>query len=208
MGRDFQKSLAKEGSLRNKNDEYITPTSMVQQLIDIHYISKFNSILEPCCSTHRTIPLTLQKNGFTNITENIMTEDGIDFMDWDCSNKFDTIITNIPYGIKNFVKFMTKMKQVSKDEIICLFPMNYLNGKERYRFYQDKDFPLSAIYPFSRYSLLTEEVQEKYKGGMALYGWYVFKKGHTGNCIMKQINNDPYIITDKRGAYKVEKSKV
>jgi len=208
MGRDFQKSLAKEGSLRNKNDEYITPTSMVQQLIDIHYISKFNSILEPCCSTHRTIPLTLRKNGFTNITENIMTEDGIDFMDWDCSKKYDTIITNIPYGIKNFVKFMTKMKQVAKDEIICLFPMNYLNGKERYRFYQDKDFPLSAIYPFSRYSLLTEDAQEKYKGGMALYGWYVFKKGHTANCIMKQINNDPYIITDKRGAYKVEKSKV
>jgi len=198
----FRQGLAKEKSLRNKNDEYITPTSMVQQLIDTHYISKFNTILEPCCSTHKTIPNTLRKNGFTNITENIMTEDGIDFMEWDCSKKFDTIITNIPYGIKNFVRFMTKMKQVAKEEIICLFPMNYLNGKERYRFYQDKDFPLSAIYPFSRYSLITEEAQDKYKGGMALYGWYVFKKGYSGNCIMKQINNDPYIITDKRGAYK------
>jgi hypothetical protein len=194
--------LAKEASLRNKNDEYITPTSMVQQLLDIHYISKFNSILEPCCSTHRTIPITLQKNGFTNITENIYGENGIDFMDWDCSKKYDTIITNIPYGIKNFVKFMTKMKQVAKEEIICLFPITYLNGKERYRFYQDKEYPLSAIYPFTRFSLLTEEAQEKYKGGMTLYGWFVFKKGYTGNCVMKQINNDPYIITDKRGAYK------
>ena len=194
--------LAKESSLRNKNDEYITPTSMVQQLLDIHYISKFNSILEPCCSTHRTIPITLQKNGFTNITENIYGENGIDFMDWDCSKKYDTIITNIPYGIKNFVKFMTKMKQVAKEEIICLFPITYLNGKERYRFYQDKEYPLSAIYPFTRFSLLTAEAQEKYKGGMTLYGWFVFKKGYTGNCVMKQINNDPYIITDKRGAYK------
>jgi hypothetical protein len=194
--------LAKEASLRNKNDEYITPTSMVQQLLDTHYISKFNSILEPCCSTHRTIPITLQKNGFTNITENIYGENGIDFMDWDCSKKYDTIITNIPYGIKNFVKFMTKMKQIAKEEIICLFPITYLNGKERYRFYQDKDYPLSAIYPFTRFSLLTEEAQEKYKGGMTLYGWFVFKKGYTGNCVMKQINNDPYIITDKRGAYK------
>ena len=194
--------LAKEASLRNKNDEYITPTSMVQQLLDIHYISKFNSILEPCCSTHRTIPITLQKNGFTNITENIYGENGIDFMDWDCSKKYDTIITNIPYGIKNFVKFMTKMKQVAKEEIICLFPITYLNGKERYRFYQDKEYPLSAIYPFTRFSLLTAEAQEKYKGGMTLYGWFVFKKGYTGNCVMKQINNDPYIITDKRGAYK------
>ena len=194
--------LAKEASLRNKNDEYITPTSMVQQLLDIHYISKFNSILEPCCSTHRTIPITLQKNGFTNITENIYGENGIDFMDWDCSKKYDTIITNIPYGIKNFVKFMTKMKQVAKEEIICLFPITYLNGKERYRFYQDKEYPLSAIYPFTRFSLLTAEAQEKYKGGMMLYGWFVFKKGYTGNCVMKQINNDPYIITDKRGAYK------
>jgi hypothetical protein len=194
--------LAKEASLRNKNDEYITPTSMVQQLLDTHYISKFNSILEPCCSTHRTIPITLQKNGFTNITENIYGENGIDFMDWECSKKYDTIITNIPYGIKNFVKFMTKMKQIAKEEIICLFPITYLNGKERYRFYQDKDYPLSAIYPFTRFSLLTEEAQEKYKGGMTLYGWFVFKKGYTGNCVMKQINNDPYIITDKRGAYK------
>jgi len=198
------KDLAKTKENRNKNDEYITPTSMVQQLIDIHYIPKYQSILEPCCSIHKTIPNVLRKNGYTNITENIYDENGIDFLDWDCSLKTDVIITNIPYGIKNFVKFMTKMKQIAKEEIICLFPINYLNGKERYRFYQDKDFPLSAVYPFTRFSLLGNEVREdgKYKSGMTLYAWYVFKKGFSGNCIMKQINNDAYILTEIRGAYK------
>jgi hypothetical protein len=200
------KDLAKVKENRNKNDEYITPPSMVQQLIDIHYIPKYQSILEPCCSTHKTIPNVLRKNGYTNITENIYEEDGIDFLDWDCSKKTDVIITNIPYGIKNFVKFMTKMKQIAREEIICLFPINYLNGKERYRFYQDKEYPLSAIYPFTRFSLLGNEVREdgKYKSGMTLYAWYVFKRGHSGNCVMKQINNDAYILTDVRGAYKLK----
>jgi hypothetical protein len=192
----------KIAKFRNKNDEYITPSSMVQQLLDTHPIPKTKMILEPCCSSHRSIPNTLKKNGFTNVLENIYTENGIDFLEWNCNNKVDIIITNIPYGIKNFVKFLTKMKEVAEEEIICLFPMSYLNGKERYRFYQDKNYPLSAVYPFTRFSLLTEEAQDKYKGGMSLYGWFVFKKGHTGCCIMKQINNDPYIITDIRGAYK------
>jgi type I restriction-modification system DNA methylase subunit len=198
------KIIVKEAKFRNKNDEYITPSSMVQQLLDIHTISKTKRILEPCCSSHRSIPNTLKKNGFVDVIENVYNEDGVDFIDWDCDNKVDIIITNIPYGIKNFVKFLTKMRHVAKEQIILLLPMSYLNGKERYTFYQNKDYPLSAVYPFTRFSLLTNEAQDKYKGGMCLYGWFVFKKGFLGDCIMKQINNDAYIITDIRGAYKTK----
>ncbi len=200
------KNIAKTAEKRNKNDEYITPFSMVQQLLDLHDIPKTNIILEPCCSTHKTIPTVLLNNGYKNVRYNIYEGEGVgDFFDWNETDLVDTIVTNIPYGIKNFVKFIHKMKHVATNEIICLLPINYLNGKERHKIYQDKEYPLAAIYPFTRFSMLTDDAREdgRYKSGMTLYAWFVFRKGYVGDCIMKQINNDKYIIADIRGAYKM-----
>lgn len=196
--------IAKTADKRNKNDEYVTPYSMIQQLVDIHHIPKSNVILDPCCSNHKTIPITLSKNGYENVRYNIYDGVNGDFLNWDENDKVDTIITNIPYGIKNFVRFISKMKRVANHEIICLFPMNYLNGKERFKIYSDTDYPLVAVYPFTRFSALTHEAREdgRYQGGMTLYGWFIFRKNFVGDCIMKQINNDKYIINDIRGSYK------
>lgn len=197
------KNIAKVAEKRNKNDEYVTPFSMVQQLLDHHDIPKTNIILEPCCSTHKTIPTVLYSNGYNDVRCNTYEKEGVgDFFDW--TEVVDTIITNIPYGIKNFVRFMSKMKEIARHEIICLFPINYLNGKERYKIYQDVNYPLAVVYPFTRFSTLTSEASKdgRYKGGMTLYAWFVFRRGYVGDCIMKQINNDAYIIADIRGAYK------
>ncbi len=184
---------------RNKNDSYLTPYSMIQQLLDREDFNKDGTFLEPCCSKERTIPETLKRNGFTNITCNIFDEDGIDFRLWDENNKYDYIITNTPYGSIS-TELILKMKKIVTKKFAVLFPISNLNGKKRYdRIYKDKDFPLKKIYQFVRFPLLIDTVRKDgcYYTGMVLYGWFIYEKGYKGSIMLEQIDNDEWCLGSK-----------
>jgi len=185
---------------RNKNDSYITPYSMIQQLLDVEVLDKNGTILEPCCSIHRSIPTILIKNGFTNITENIYEETEKSFLDFDETIQYDYIISNTPYGNKNFINFVNKAKKIAKKKVILLYPLNCLNGVERYnKVYNDEEYKLARLYQFIRYPMLEDTIREdgKYKTGMSIYAWYIWEKGYTGKAEINWIDNNKYILNSK-----------
>jgi hypothetical protein len=197
MSQRYIRPNSKRKEERNKNDSYITPYSMIQQLLDVEVLDKNGSILEPCCSIHRSIPTTLIKNGFTNITENIYEETNNSFLDFDETIQYDYIISNTPYGNKNFINFVNKAKKIAKKKVILLYPLNCLNGVERYnKVYNDEEYKLARLYQFIRYPMLEDTIREdgKYKTGMSIYAWYVWEKGYTGETVLKQIDNNEYCV--------------
>ena len=184
---------------RNKNDSYLTPYSMIQQLLDREHFDKDGTFLEPCCSKERTIPNILKRNDFNNITCNVYDQDGIDFLDWNEEDKYDYIITNTPYGSIS-TEMILKMKKVVKKKFAVLFPISNLNGKKRFdKIYSDKEFKLKKIYQFIRFPLLIDTIREDgcYKTGMVLYGWFIYERGYKGETIFEQIDNNKYCIGSK-----------
>jgi hypothetical protein len=182
---------------RNVNDKYLTPLSVIQQLLDATDIPKDASILEPCASPERTIGLTLAKNGFQNITENIYDASDVstDFLIKDVTA--DYIITNTPYGDRQTTAFILKMKQVATKGIYALYPLSILHGIKRLdKIWKDPDFALKELFLFVRPPLLTDNVRDdgKYKTGMTFYAWFYWERGFKGDPLMRWINNQPYCI--------------
>ena len=177
---------------RNKNENYLTPESMIQQLIDNFKINKKHSIFEPCASPEKTIEKVLIKNGFTNITNNVFIETKKDFLSYS-GKKYNIIITNPPY--KNANSFLLKSFDVAKNYVIMLLPLDYLSGKQRFDTVYQNVFKLYKLFIFIRKPLLTNtSYGEKYNTGMTVYGWYIFKKNFKGNTTIILIDNNQFVI--------------
>jgi hypothetical protein len=184
---------------RNLNDKYLTPLSLVKQLIENTELDKTASILEPCCSIEKSIIKVLEENGFTNLTANIYNPNiqSTDFLSFDTDKKYEYIITNTPYGDKEVTNFILKMKQIATKQIICLYPLSILQGIKRYeRIWCDKEFPLKEVLLFVRPPFLTDTINSdgKYKTGMTFYSWFIWEKGYEGEIKFRHINNQEYCI--------------
>lgn len=195
-------TYSKEKLLRNKNDNYLTPYSVIQQLLDMIIIDKHSSILEPCCSIEKTIVTTLEHNGFNNVSFNIYDERNpiTDFLMFDETNKYDYIITNTPYGQKTIVKFINKMKKIALKGIYCLYPLSMLCGTKNYKqVWSDNEFKLKEVYVLVRPPWLEDTIRSdgKYKTGIAQYAWFYWEKGYVGEVIIKHINNTSYVLKKK-----------
>ncbi len=182
---------------RIPNDKYLTPYSIVQQLIDNIDLDKSETILEPCASSELTIGKVLRKNGFLSIEENIYdpNDEATDFLTQDRTT--ECIITNTPYGDKSITAFILKMKQVATKRIIALYPLSILQGIKRYtKIWTDKVFPLKEVLLFVRPPLLTDSVREddKYLTGMTFYAWFIWEKGYEGAIQFRHINNHSFCL--------------
>jgi len=182
---------------RIPNDKYLTPYSVVQQLLDNIELDKAETILEPCASPELTIGKVLRKNGFLAVEENIYdpSDEATDFLKQD--RTADTIITNTPYGDKTITAFILKMKQVATKRIIALYPLSILQGIKRYtKIWTDKEFPLKEVLLFVRPPLLTDSVREdnKYLTGMTFYAWFIWEKGYAGAIQFRHINNHHFCL--------------
>lgn len=192
----IKQSKVKE--LRNKNDKYLTPYSIIQQLLDVIDVDKNSSILEPCCSIEKTIVKTLLKNNFTNVSFNIYDETPeTDFLNFNEENKYDYIITNTPYGNKTIINFVNKMKRIATKQIICLYQLSMLCGTNNFNeLWNDDDYKLKEVYVLVRPSWLMNEVREdgKYKTGINQYAWFIWEKDYKGETILKHIDNAIYVL--------------
>jgi hypothetical protein len=186
--------------LRNKNDKYLTPFSVIQQLLDYKTdIPKDASIFEPCCSNEKIIINTLEKNGFNNLSYNIFDEDKpeTNFLLFDETKQFDYIITNTPYG-KIAIDFIAKMKKIASKQVIALYNFNTLTGKNNFeKIWSDNDYKLKEIYIFIRPCWLMNTVREdgKYKTGINGYAWFIWDKEYKGEPILKHIDNNRFVLS-------------
>lgn len=186
--------------LRNKNDKYLTPFSVIQQLLDYKTdIPKNATIFEPCCSPEKTIVTTLEKNGFTNISYNIYDENKpeTNFLSFDETKQYDYIITNTPYG-KIAIDFISKMKKVATKQVIALYNFNTLTGAKNYKcIWSNPTYKLKEIYIFIRPCWLTDTPRHdgKYKTGINGYAWFVWENGYDGEPILRHIDNNRFVLT-------------
>jgi hypothetical protein len=197
---------------RHKSDYYQTPSSLVKQLIEVEHFDKNKMIREPACGDG-SIVRELWKHNFDvnysdkyqydfikdNLIDNEVEDDFIfDFLD---DNQFcDYIITNPPFSLA--LEFILHAKTVCLDKFAMLLPLSYLHGQKRYEkcIYTDINYPLTKIYIFTRYPLLTEKTADKYKTGMMVYAWYVWDKNYEGKePVIRWINNQQYVLSKKDG---------
>lgn len=184
----------KKHILRNKNDKYLTPYSIVQMLLDNITIDKSFSILEPCSSVEGSIVKVLRNNGFNNITENIYVEtDETNIMNLE--GKYDYVITNTPYG-KCIVDMVRKMKSLASKQVIALYPISLLHSTTRYKsqIFSQENYKLKEVLMFIRPPWLKDTLQEdgKYNTGMNAYGWFIWENGYNGEITIKLLDNTAF----------------
>ena len=185
---------------RNKNDKYITPYSITQQLLDNINIDKNATILEPCSSVEGCIVKVLRENGY-NPVENVYTENNpnTDLFNFDTNKKYDYIITNTPYG-KSIIPFVKQMKKIASKQIICLYPISTLHTTSRYKhLWNDEEYKLKSVLMFVRPPFLKDTIQDdgKYNTGMNAYGWFIWENGYKGETTFKIIDNTSFVNKKK-----------
>ncbi len=186
---------------RNENDSYLTPHTLTQLLLDNIDLDKSLTILEPCCSIEKCIANVLTNNGY-NVVTNIYTKNdtSTNFLTWDESNKFDVCFSNTPYGDKNVIAFVNKMKQIATKKVIALYPLSILAGSNKLKqLWSDKDFALKEVYVMVRPPWLASFVRDdgKYPSGMNHYAWFVWEKNYNGKPNIEWLDNSNDLISRK-----------
>jgi hypothetical protein len=178
---------------RKRSDFYETPYSMTGQLLQREFFQINESILEPACGNGAIIKV-LEERGYKAEGHDLMQ--GYNFLEE--TKRYGYIITNPPFSLA--YEFIKKAKEIAKHKFAFLLPLNYLHGKQRFdNIYEDKDYPLSKVYIFTRYPMLGEELREdgKYRTGMMVYAWFIWEMLYDGNPIIKWIDNDEYVLRGK-----------
>jgi hypothetical protein len=199
MGKNFSGNNV--GQKRRKNDSYPTPYGLTRLLAttgmfwtyyynlssdDCEYDHERvpTSILEPCCGERKAIVKVLQEPiwsgikdfaSFSNIEAYDLTE-GKDYFDE--NRHFNYMITNPPFSRAD--DWIIHAKEIIDDSFALLLPLSYLHGIKRYRtIWQDKKFPLTDVYVFTRYPHLGGPWREdgKHTTAIQVYCWMIWKQG-------------------------------
>lgn len=126
------------GYMKNKkNDEFYTPREAVYPLLK--YLDKTKTYWECTDFGDSNIRKVLVENGYKVIATR---KDEFDFLKDDPLFKFDVIITNPPYSIKN--AFLKRCYELGKP-FALLLPITALEGKERGKLYKEKGIELVVL---------------------------------------------------------------
>ena len=120
-----------------KNDELYTPKEAIEPILK--YLDKDKIYWECTDFGDSNIRKVLVKNGFKVIATK---KEEIDFLKDDPSFKFDVIITNPPYSIKD--KFIRRCYELDKP-FMLLLPITALEGKERNKLYKKNGLELIVL---------------------------------------------------------------
>ena len=126
------------GYMKNKkNDEFYTPREAVYPLLK--YLDKSKTYWECTDFGDSNIRKVLVENGYKVIATR---KEEFDFLKDDPLFKFDVIITNPPYSLKN--KFLKRCYELNKP-FALLLPITALEGKERGQLYKEKGIELIVL---------------------------------------------------------------
>lgn len=145
-------SSTNRGYDRHKSDYYITPQDQIEL-----FLNKFKPeeefincplFLDPCAGgdvNHKmSYPESLINYGYQeryidtiDIRDDSLAKVKGDYLDIDCKNKYDVIITNPPFNIA--INIIKKALGDIKDNgyVIMLLRLNFLGSKQRFGFWQN-----------------------------------------------------------------------
>lgn len=160
-------SIVGSGNNRSDNDFYPTPEWATEALFaKEHFIGD----VWECAAGDGSMARVIEKHNFCHSTDII---EGIDF--FSSIEKSDNIITNPPY--KYALEFINHAKELADKKIAMLLKLAFLEGQNRYDFFQDEDFPLKSVYVFFK---RLNFFPVKTGAGMIAFAWYVWDKDYTG----------------------------
>lgn len=167
-------------------DYYVTPISSILNFIDEFVVAEDvggldGKILDPCgggdINHPMSYPEALQRCGYTDISTIDIREDSLaaikgNYLEMDCKNKYDVIITNPPFNIS--LDIIKKALDDVKDGgwVIMLLRLNYFGSDKRKSLF-DAHMPKYCFVHSKRMSF-TE------KGGTDSieYGHFCWQKGN------------------------------
>lgn len=123
--------------LKEKNDELYTPNEAIYPILK--YLDKDKIYWECTDYGDSNIRKVLVENGFKVIATR---KEEFDFLKDEPLFKFDVIITNPPYSIKD--KFIKRCYELEKP-FLLLLPLTALEGKERNKLYKEKGIELIIL---------------------------------------------------------------
>lgn len=182
---------------RVDNDYYATPFSATKAIldrIDLHN----DTILEPAAGEGHIVKILKEYYPNNTIIANDLVERksrfniqinwNIDFLTFNPSNKFDTVITNPPFSIAQ--QFIEKALTIANHYVIIFAKIQLLEGNDRRKMFEQ--FPPRYVYVFSkRVNPLRngEEFNENGKpwASTMCFAWFVWEVGYNGDTIVKWI---------------------
>jgi hypothetical protein len=205
-GKNFSRNRARAD--RMEADFYQTPHCLTQTFIDSHVKSFWDAdVICDYCSGAAAIVKVLNDNGYKvqygDIADPIKTD-------------FFNIGHGEPYGIMNppfrlFNQWVEHCFEVFDYSFALLGPTTYLQGIHRYNkegtgIFQNEKYPLTHIYTFNRYPMLSARLRPDglIETGMQALSWYVWTKdGHKGysmETIHRWLDIDQFVLRKgKRG---------
>ena len=122
---------------KEKNDELYTPEEAIYPILK--YLDKNKTYWECTDFGESNIRKILVEHGFKVIATK---KEEFDFLKDDPLFKFDVIITNPPYSLKN--KFIKRCYELNKP-FMLLLPITALEGKERGKLYKENGLELIIL---------------------------------------------------------------
>jgi len=153
-------------------DNYQSPKESINILIP--FLDKSWTIWE-CAEGKGNLVKAFKEKGF-NITGSDIITNGVDFLDNLTPPKFDCIVTNPPYSVKE--KFIERCYKLNKP-FALLMPLTALESEKRQKFY--REYGVQLIIPNKRYNFETPDG----KGGGA---WFLTMWLTWGLNLPKDIN--------------------
>ncbi|HHX69430.1 MAG TPA: hypothetical protein GX708_15470 [Gallicola sp.] len=173
-------SATNRGSTRAVADFYATPEKVIHTFLN-NYNLKDGNILEPTAGNgniikvirereskpHYITSIEIRKEEYNNLSKYSNEVIITDFLNWQPTNTYKTIISNPPYSIAQ--EIIEKCFKIANEdtEIIMLLRTAFLESKKRYSFWQK--YPLNGLYVLSQRPSFTG------KGTDATsYSWFIW----------------------------------
>lgn len=175
---------------REENDFYATEPKALELLLDIE---EFDPYVWECACGKGHLSEVLKKRGYivksTDLIDRGYGEGGVDFLQSNEPHNGD-IITNPPY--KYAQEFVEHALEIIPDgqRVAMFLKLTFLESKNRKEMF--KKYPPEYIYvSSSRLQCAKNADFEKHLqngGGAMAYGWYIWRKGFTGEPRVRWFN--------------------
>lgn len=104
-------------------------------------------------------------------------QSGTNFLTTTPTEVVENIITNPPYSLAQ--KFVLTARLLATKKVAMLLKLTFLEGMARKKMFEATDFPLKAVYVFSKRVQMYISGQPKPKNSsMLAYAWYVWDKSY------------------------------
>jgi hypothetical protein len=208
-GKNFSRNRTRVD--RQEADFYQTPYCLTQAFIDAHVRENWKkfSTFSDYCVGEGAIAKVLCENGYDVEFGDIRGPNKLDFFSDVWHGEGFIGIMNPPFRFFN--RWVEHCFEVFIRAFALLAPTTYLQGLSRYNseetgIFQRKEYPLTHIYTFNRYPMLSNRLRPDglIETGMQALSWYVWTRkgqvmdGYSGDTIHRWLNIDQFVLRKER----------